>query len=107
MALLSGAQQVFGSIEIHNSIAKIGSLRTRFPSALFFSAYGGADVSLPWDPEPVLFLLPVSLHLLFEISSTRSRRPVAATEHWRRGPRRSAEMAPFPAAANKAERKLR
>ena len=43
---------------IHNSIAKMVPADSSFSRRLFFSAYSGADVSLPWDlsfPEPVLF----------------------------------------------------
>jgi hypothetical protein len=58
---------------IHNFIAKMVPADSSFSRRLFFSAYSGADVSLPWDlfsRTSSFFLLPVSQYLLFETSST-------------------------------------
>jgi hypothetical protein len=91
IALLSGAQQIFGSIRDNNSIAKMRCLRALplLSGVLFFPAVGGAVV-IPAGQSPIVSLKSVQVGWW----------PVTATHHWRSGPRWPAKTAPSPAATN-------
>ena len=89
IALLSGAQQIFGSIRDQQLYRK-----DRMPAALslrrsLFPASGGAAVT-PAGRSPSFPLKSVQVGWC----------PVTATQHWRCGPRWPAKMVPSPAAAN-------
>jgi hypothetical protein len=78
-------------IRDHNSIAMI-----RWPAV-------SASQAFPLFPPAAARLLtpaPASRHRLPLQSVQADWWPVTATHHWRSGPRRTAKMAPSPAAAN-------
>ena len=91
IALLSGAQQIFGSIRDQQLYRK-DQLPARLPllSGVLFSPASGGAVVTPAGRSPSFPLKPVQVGWW----------PVTATHHWRSGPRGPAKMAPSPAAAN-------
>ena len=90
IAFPSGAQQIFGSIRDHNSIAKIGCPRALPLRRSLFPRQRrrGSDSCRPVTPSFPLKSVQVGWW------------PVTATYHWRSGPRRPAKMVPSPGAAN-------